>query len=64
MHRHIARAIISPILIYRYDARDVAATSVKVSDFGLTVNGYTSTHKYVEMPRHHRRGAVVVLGFA
>ena len=27
---------------------DVTATSVKVSDFGLTVNAYTATHKYVQ----------------
>ena len=27
---------------------DVTTTSVKVSDFGLTVNAYTATHKYVQ----------------
>lgn len=45
IHRDLA---LRNVLVFDYVADDVAKTSVKVSDFGLTVNGYTATHKYVE----------------
>jgi len=35
------------ILVFRYDPDDVTKTSVKLSDFGLTVNACTATHMYV-----------------
>jgi len=36
---------ISNVLVFALDVDDVTATSVKVSDFGLTVNAYTATYK-------------------
>lgn len=45
IHRDLA---LRNVLVFGYDARDVSLTSVKVSDFGLTVNAYTATAKYVQ----------------
>lgn len=45
IHRDLATR---NILVFAFDAADVTKTVVKVSDFGLTVNGYTATHKYVQ----------------
>ena len=36
---------ISNVLVFALDVDGVTATSVKVSDFGLTVNAYTATYK-------------------
>ena len=36
------------VLVFSYDGSNVARTLVKVSDFGLAVNGHTATHRYVE----------------
>jgi serine/threonine protein kinase len=45
IHRDLAAR---NILVFRFDAADVTKTVVKVSDFGLTVNGSTATHQYVQ----------------
>ena len=45
IHRDLA---LRNILLFAYDARNVSVTSVKVADFGLTVNAYTATAKYVQ----------------
>ena len=45
IHRDLA---MRNVLVFGLDMADVTATSVKVSDFGLTVNAYTATHKYVQ----------------
>jgi serine/threonine protein kinase len=43
IHRDLAAR---NVLVFAYDPEDVSLTSVKVSDFGLTVNGYTAKEKY------------------
>ena len=45
IHRDLATR---NVLVFGFDASDVSKTAVKVSDFGLTVNGYTATHAYVK----------------
>ena len=45
IHRDLATR---NVLVFGLDMADVTLTSVKVSDFGLTVNTYTATHKYVQ----------------
>ena len=45
IHRDLA---IRNLLVFGFDAEDVKKTLVKVSDFGLTVNGYTAMQKYVQ----------------
>ena len=45
IHRDLA---MRNVLVFGLDMADVIATSVKVSDFGLTVNAFTATHKYVQ----------------
>ena len=45
IHRDLATR---NVLVFGLDMADVTSTSVKVSDFGLTVNAYTATHKYVQ----------------
>lgn len=45
IHRDLA---LRNILLFNYDESDVSKTSVKVSDFGLTVNAYTATAAYVQ----------------
>ena len=45
IHRDLA---MRNVLVFKLDMTDVTATSVKVSDFGLTVNAYTATYKYVQ----------------
>lgn len=44
IHRDMA---LRNVLLFFYDAGDFKKTSVKLSDFGLTVNAYTATHKCV-----------------
>jgi hypothetical protein len=44
-HRDLA---IRNLLVFGFDPEDVSKTLVKVSDFGLTVNGYSATHKVVQ----------------
>ena len=39
--------IMRPSQVFAYDALDVTKTSVKWSDFGMTVNAYTAKVKYV-----------------
>eukprot|EP00729_Bicosta_minor_P008541 gene8541-25680_t len=36
------------ILVFGFDVADVSKTLVKVSDFGLAVNGFTAAHAYVQ----------------
>lgn len=45
IHRDLATR---NILVFAFDAADVTKTVVKVSDFGLTVNGCTATYMYVQ----------------
>ena len=45
IHRDLA---LRNVLLFAYDPQDVTATSVKVSDFGLSVNAYAETAKYME----------------
>ena len=45
IHRDLAAR---NILVFAFALDDVTKTAVKVSDFGLTVNGYTATHAYVQ----------------
>eukprot|EP00729_Bicosta_minor_P000512 gene512-15033_t len=45
IHRDLATR---NILVFVFELDDVTKTVVKVSDFGLTVNGYTATHAYVQ----------------
>lgn len=45
IHRDLAAR---NILVFVFELDDVTKTVVKVSDFGLTVNGYTATHAYVQ----------------
>jgi TPR repeat protein len=45
IHRDLAAR---NVLVFVFDPNDVARTLVKVSDFGLAVNGHTATHRYVE----------------
>ena len=33
---------------FGFELGDVGKTVAKVSDFGLTVNGYTATHRYIK----------------
>ena len=44
-HRDLA---LRNVLVFELDMADVTATSVKVSDFGLTVNSHTATHVCVQ----------------
>jgi serine/threonine protein kinase len=44
IHRDLA---LRNILVFAYDSSDFTRTSVKISDFGLTVNAYTATMRYV-----------------
>lgn len=45
IHRDLA---LRNVLVFALNVDDAAVTSVKVSDFGLTVNSYTAGFKYVE----------------
>ena len=45
IHRDLA---LRNVLVFALDVNDVGVTSVKVSDFGLTVNSYTAGVKYVQ----------------
>lgn len=45
IHRDLA---LRNVLVFALDMDDVTATSVKVSDFGLTVNAYTASARYVQ----------------
>jgi TPR repeat protein len=45
IHRDVAAR---NVLVFAFDPNDVARTLVKVSDFGLAVNGHTATHRDVE----------------
>jgi hypothetical protein len=45
IHRDLA---IRNVLVCAFDPVDVSKMVCKVSDFGLTVNGYTAAYKYVE----------------
>lgn len=45
IHRDLAAR---NILVFAFALDDATKTVVKVSDFGLTVNGYTATHAYVQ----------------
>jgi len=45
VHRDLA---LRNVLLFAYDPDDVALTSVKVADFGLTVNAYTAKRAYVQ----------------
>ena len=45
IHRDLA---LRNVLVFALDLADAAATSVKVADFGLTVNSYTAGYNYVQ----------------
>ena len=45
VHRDLATR---NVLVFGFDADDVSSTLVKVSDFGLRVNGYTAGQAYVQ----------------
>jgi serine/threonine protein kinase len=45
IHRDLA---IRNVLVCSFDMADVRKTVCKLSDFGLTVNGYTAAYKYVD----------------
>lgn len=45
IHRDLA---LRNVLVFHLDLSEVTTVNVKVSDFGLAVNAYTATHKYVQ----------------
>ena len=45
IHRDLAAR---NVLVFAFCNNDPTATSVKIADFGLTVDAYNATHKYVQ----------------
>ena len=45
IHRDLA---LRNVLLFAYNPQDITATSVKVSDFGLSANAYTAMAQYIE----------------
>ena len=59
IHRDLA---IRNVLVFALEADDVGATSVKIADFGLTVNNYNATHRYVQGGAKPVRAAPALCG--